>query len=315
MRCSFVFSLFLVGFGLMACGSVESTDGGASSGENGLSAIPNILTFSGVNPGNSDGPETVVLRNTEDRTIEQLAVTVAGDLEHFFFDFAECEGTSLGSLETCSVDITYSPKVSGQTEHQTMVRVNDVNDEKVFTMFTVRGSSANPVSLTVEKNGTGFGDIDRDIAGTSCGNDCQEYSSGTVVTLTTTPWAGSEFEGWSGGCSGSSSICVVTLDADTQVFASFRSIASHEVVVRSLSALGGRISIFSDPMCQQEISCVRTLNEGESILVTASVTDPSWTFSRWAVSSDASLCQSGSNSCRVTVTGATNISASFNFDP
>ncbi len=75
-------------------------------------------------------------------------------------------------------------------------------------------------TLTVIKAGTGSGTV----AGTgiSCGGDCSEvYNSGTVVTLTATPTSGSSFSGWSGGgCSGTGT-CMVTMNADTTVTATF----------------------------------------------------------------------------------------------
>ncbi|MGI8822848.1 MAG: InlB B-repeat-containing protein, partial [Acidimicrobiia bacterium] len=53
--------------------------------------------------------------------------------------------------------------------------------------------------LTVSKAGTGSGTVTSNPAGVDCGTDCTEaYVSGTSVTLTATPVAGSTFAGWSG---------------------------------------------------------------------------------------------------------------------
>jgi len=59
-------------------------------------------------------------------------------------------------------------------------------------------------------------------AGISCPGDCVEaFNSGISVTLTAKPDAGSSFEGWSGGgCSGTAT-CIVTMNADTSVTATF----------------------------------------------------------------------------------------------
>jgi hypothetical protein len=70
----------------------------------------------------------------------------------------------------------------------------------------------------------GSGTVTASPAGISCGSDCSEiYDLGTVVTLTATPDEGSTFDGWSGLCSGDGN-CIVTMDADKGVVASFSSI-------------------------------------------------------------------------------------------
>jgi len=84
------------------------------------------------------------------------------------------------------------------------------------------GSSA-PATLTVVKDGTGRGTVTSAPAGINCGVDCSEqYSTTTQVTLSATAAAGSVFTGWSGACSGTGA-CVVTLDSDTTVRATFYS--------------------------------------------------------------------------------------------
>src|SRR3990170_3323449 len=77
-------------------------------------------------------------------------------------------------------------------------------------------------TLTVTKAGTGSGTVTSTPAGISCGTDCSEpYASGTAVTLTATPAAGSTFSGWSGGGCGGTASCTVTLTANTSVTATF----------------------------------------------------------------------------------------------
>jgi Tol biopolymer transport system component len=54
-------------------------------------------------------------------------------------------------------------------------------------------------TLNVTLAGTGAGTVNSNPAGIDCGTDCAEaYASGTGVTLTATPAAGSTFRGWSG---------------------------------------------------------------------------------------------------------------------
>ncbi|MCU1349994.1 MAG: hypothetical protein JWO56_3024 [Acidobacteria bacterium] len=49
----------------------------------------------------------------------------------------------------------------------------------------------------------------------------QSYGEGTVVKLIATPASGSTFTGWSGGCSGTSTTCTVTMHSNQSVTASF----------------------------------------------------------------------------------------------
>jgi hypothetical protein len=76
--------------------------------------------------------------------------------------------------------------------------------------------------LTVSRTGTGAGTVSSSPAGIGCGTDCsQSYPSGSLVTLTATPAAGSIFSGWSGGgCSGTGP-CTLAGNSPVTVGASF----------------------------------------------------------------------------------------------
>ena len=78
--------------------------------------------------------------------------------------------------------------------------------------------------LSVSKGGTGAGTVTSSPAGIDCGADCSlDYNIGASVTLTATPDTDSAFTGWSGGgCSGTGT-CVVTINANTSVTATFNS--------------------------------------------------------------------------------------------
>lgn len=76
-------------------------------------------------------------------------------------------------------------------------------------------------TLSVSKAGGGTGTVTSVPSGISCGSMCSAaFGSGAVVTLIATPSAGNVFAGWSGACAGTGS-CVVTVNADTSVTASF----------------------------------------------------------------------------------------------
>ena len=77
-------------------------------------------------------------------------------------------------------------------------------------------------TLTVTKAGTGSDTVTSSPAGINCGGGCAAtYVSGTSVTLTATPLGNSLFAGWSGGgCSGRGT-CIVAMDANKFVTATF----------------------------------------------------------------------------------------------
>ena len=110
----------------------------------------------------------------------------------------------------------------------------------VFTVVAfaaVGAGAAQAQTLTVAV--TGPGTVTSDPPGIACGTagaDCSEpypkvcgyhCSLGheppvaQVVTLTATPDPGRFFGGWSGGCTGTSPTCTVTMNADTTVAATF----------------------------------------------------------------------------------------------
>jgi hypothetical protein len=85
-------------------------------------------------------------------------------------------------------------------------------------------------TLTVNKGGTCTGVVTSSPEGVDCGSDCDEaFYSGTVVKLIAIPDTGSFFSGWSGGgCSGSGQ-CILTIDTDTIVTATFNAEVKKEI--------------------------------------------------------------------------------------
>jgi hypothetical protein len=87
-------------------------------------------------------------------------------------------------------------------------------------------TTARTYTLTVTKSGTGSGTVTGSAGGISCGATCSAtVTSGTVITLSTSPDSGSTFGGWSGACSGVGS-CTVTVTSDQTVTASFTAATS-----------------------------------------------------------------------------------------
>jgi len=85
-------------------------------------------------------------------------------------------------------------------------------------------------TLTINKGGTYKGVVTSSPEGVNCGSDCDEvYYSGTVVRLIAIPDTGYFFSGWSGsGCSGRGQ-CILTINTDTIVTATFNAEVKAEV--------------------------------------------------------------------------------------
>jgi hypothetical protein len=85
--------------------------------------------------------------------------------------------------------------------------------------FTVQAASS--FTLTVIRSGNGL--VTSQPGGINCGSVCvTSYASGTVVTLTAIPSKSQKFVGWTGACTGTATICTVTMNDAKSVGASFK---------------------------------------------------------------------------------------------
>ncbi len=81
--------------------------------------------------------------------------------------------------------------------------------------------------LVVDVAGTGTGTVVSEPAGIDCGASCSaSFLEGTTVLLTATPAADSHFAGWTGDCAGTGD-CIVPMDADRSVKATFEAGATQ----------------------------------------------------------------------------------------
>jgi hypothetical protein len=79
-----------------------------------------------------------------------------------------------------------------------------------------------PWTLTVMPRGSGSGTVSSSPKGISCRPSCaQSYPAGTRVILRADPRLGSAFVGWSGGGCKGTGTCIITLNANTVVTATF----------------------------------------------------------------------------------------------
>ena len=150
-------------------------------------------------------------------------------------------------------------------------------------------------TLSVSRQGTGSGTVTSTPSGINCGSTCSaSYAAGTSVTLTAQPTSGSNFTGWSGACTGTSS-CTVSMDSARSVTASFTAAATPRLVTLTKSGAGTG-SVTSSP---SGLSCTAyclsasvSFPSTSAVTLTATASSGS-TFAGWG-----GAC-SGTSSCTI----------------
>lgn len=128
-------------------------------------------------------------------------------------------------------------------------------------------------TLKINKAGAGEGTVTSEPAGIECGEACAtqsvEFKGEEVILLKATPAPHSQFTGWSGGgCSGTAP-CLIELNADTEVTATFAK-ATHTVEAAVSGA--GSVSADSGTIAACTGSggvCSGTYDEGAEVVLTA----------------------------------------------
>ncbi|MCF8057344.1 MAG: InlB B-repeat-containing protein, partial [Desulfocapsa sp.] len=154
--------------------------------------------------------------------------------------------------------------------------------------------------LSVTK--TGDGTVSSNPAGIDCGADCSEmYDYATAVLLTAEPAIGSDFSGWTGGCSGTGN-CSLSMESDHHVGAVF-SLETYTLTVTLEGSGTGEVT--SEPAgiaCGAD--CEETFDYGTEITLTAAPQEQS-VFIGWS-----GAC-SGVDPCTITIDKAKEVSAGF----
>lgn len=156
-------------------------------------------------------------------------------------------------------------------------------------------------TLTVTKNGTGSGTVAA--GGIDCGTDCTEsFASGTSVSLSVFPAAGSVFAGWSGACTGTGP-CWVTMNANKTVTATFNANIRTLNVFKNGTGTG---TVTSSPIginCGTD--CTETYTTDTLVTLTATPAAGS-TFAGWSMA-----CGGTNPTCTVNMNMSYNVTASF----
>jgi streptogramin lyase len=220
--------------------------------------------------------------------------------------FTEGAANNIGRITTSGAFTEYPTPTPSSTPFQITAGPNgglwftEVDADKIGTFATA--------TLSVSETGSGVGLVTGTPAGIACGpssNQCAApFITGTPVTLTASASAGSAFSGWSGGgCSGTAP-CMLTLNADTTVTASFAALPSFTLSVAPAGSGAGTVT--SNP---SGINCGATCNasfySGTQVTLTATAATGS-TFAGWSGGSCGGIL-----TCTVTTSASTTVTASF----
>jgi PKD repeat protein len=161
-----------------------------------------VADFS-ASPTNGPAPLTVTFTNNSSGV--NLPLSYAWDFEDDgIIDSSDENPFHVYDEGTYSVTLTVTDS-SGVTS--TLTRTNYI--------------TVSTASYTLRVNIGGNGSVVSSPSGITCPGDCsEEYASGAGVVLTATAEENWSFSGWSGACSGTGS-CVVTMDSDLEVTATF----------------------------------------------------------------------------------------------
>ena len=277
-ECALIFVLCLITASLAGCGGGSTSPSSPSKNPFQLSvqiAGTGTGTVSSTPSGINCGSDCKA--NFDDGTSVTLTPT-ATDGSTFAGWGGACSGTS-----SCKLTISANTSVTA----------------------TFTAAAPPPTStLTVDLAGTGSGSVTSSPSGISCGTQCSAtYDNGTQVTLSATPVAGSTFTGWGGACTGTAP-CVVTVNTNTSVTATF----SGTAVTLSVTLAGnGSGTVTSSPAginCGS--TCSAPFNSGTQVTLTATPAQGS-TFAGYS----GGGCTSNP-SCLLTLTANTQVTATFN---
>lgn len=196
------------------------------------------------------------------------------------------------------------------------------NDWRFFVKHTDTGrfSASEPFAvryvLQATKAGTGTGAVTKTAGpqGVDCGTLCEAFEDNDVVTLTA-QWDTNMtvFTGWSGACSGTAPDCVVTMDDDKAVTATFDPVAPAEytLTIALDPVAGGRVVAYGNDIlksitCEAQASCTKKYSANEQVTLSA-YENAGYQFDKWI-----GCTPDDSTVCSVTMDGDKTVTINFN---
>ena len=216
-----------------------------------------------------------------------------------------CGGNCTQNYSTgTAVDLTPDPDPGSSFDHWNgdcsgggACQVTMNADRSVTAVFV-----PNQRTLTVDTSGSGSGSVTSSPGGINCPSNCtQDYDDGTVVDLTPDADPSSDFDHWSGDCTGGGA-CEVTMNGARDVTAVF-TLKTHTLTVDTSGNGSGTVT--SSPSgihCPS--NCTEDYDHGTDVTLTPAA-DTSSVFDHWT--GDCT----GSGSCDLTMNGARDVTAVF----
>jgi hypothetical protein len=184
---------------------------------------------------------TVAAQMTTGVAGQVVVATASGGTPPYFFYKGTGQFPPLGTSVITSADhssglVSGKPTTAGTYTFD--VCVADLSRTEKCKSTTVTVVDPPKANVTVTSAGTGTGSVTpagvdstgAAVAGTPCTGGvigCTSYPFGTKVTLSAVAASGSTFDGWSGaGCTGTGT-CIITLNANTSVTATFTKTATN----------------------------------------------------------------------------------------
>jgi hypothetical protein len=131
---------------------------------------------------------------------------------------------TLQAGESTSFYISFYPSALGIRTAKIEIQNGDSDENPFVINLKGNGVASQPdqFTLSITKSGNGSGVVTSSPAGIDCGATCgNTFAQNAIVTLTAAANTGSKFIGWTGGCTGASNSCQVTVDAAKTVNAQF----------------------------------------------------------------------------------------------
>jgi len=237
-----------LGTGFQPFGAAVDAQGNVFVADYGINRVDAILqAFSALNFSPStvdnvsgDSPESILFQNIGNQTLNAISPgLVLSDTSDFSQvpgpgTPADCAGNfSLTPGAVCNLSIDFDPQSSGAISGSAQFSDNALNNPLSSQSVTLNGTGIAVVpttyTLTVTETGSGPGAVTSGdglisctyASGSATGSCAQSYLTGSSVTLSASPAAGSTFLGWGGACSGTTPTCTVSMTSAMNVSASF----------------------------------------------------------------------------------------------
>ena len=173
---------------------------------------------------------------------------------------------------------------------------------------TVMAQFSTSPMLSVILGGSGTGVVTSDPPDIDCGKICNaQFDPDTQVTLTATPGPNSSFVGWEGGCSGSGSVCTLTISKSEQVTATFESTLLPPQLTVTLAGTGTGTVTSNPPGINCGKICNANFNLGTQVTLTETPGANS-SFAGWS----GGGCSGTNPTCVVTMNSSQQVTATFN---